>query len=216
MGAVMLATYPELFVAGALIAGLPYGAASGVNEALAAMRRVPILSASTWGDKVRAAAPIPKRWPTIAIWHGDVDTTVTPMAAQALALQWCNVHSATQACAGPSANSRHSQVTWLRPDGSVCVALHEVAGLGHGTPIAGQGEDACGSPAPWILEAGLSSSREIARSWGILGVRRGPAAMPASQSRSSGKAGGLKMSSLATSGVGETIARALRDAGLMR
>lgn len=31
MAAVMLATYPEVFAAGALIAGLPYGAASGVS-----------------------------------------------------------------------------------------------------------------------------------------------------------------------------------------
>ncbi|MDP3254987.1 PHB depolymerase family esterase, partial [Bosea sp. (in: a-proteobacteria)] len=38
MAAAMLATYPELFAGGAIIAGLPYGSASGVPEALERMR----------------------------------------------------------------------------------------------------------------------------------------------------------------------------------
>ena len=38
MTSVMLATYPEIFAGGAIIAGLPYGAASGVPEALQQMR----------------------------------------------------------------------------------------------------------------------------------------------------------------------------------
>ena len=34
MTAVMLATYPEVFAGGAVIAGLPYGVATNVREAL--------------------------------------------------------------------------------------------------------------------------------------------------------------------------------------
>src|SRR4051812_44323572 len=37
MAAVMLATYPEVFAGGAIIAGLPYGSASNVQQAFAAM-----------------------------------------------------------------------------------------------------------------------------------------------------------------------------------
>jgi poly(hydroxyalkanoate) depolymerase family esterase len=37
MASVMLATYPEIFAGGAIIAGLPYGAASSVQEAFEAM-----------------------------------------------------------------------------------------------------------------------------------------------------------------------------------
>lgn len=33
MATVMLATYPELFAAGGIIGGLPYGTASGVGQA---------------------------------------------------------------------------------------------------------------------------------------------------------------------------------------
>ena len=36
MASVMLATYPEVFAGGAIIAGLPYGCASNVQQARAA------------------------------------------------------------------------------------------------------------------------------------------------------------------------------------
>jgi poly(hydroxyalkanoate) depolymerase family esterase len=41
MTSVMLATYPEIFAAGAIIAGLPFGVASNVREALKGMRASP-------------------------------------------------------------------------------------------------------------------------------------------------------------------------------
>ena len=37
MTSVMLAVYPEVFAGGAIIAGLPYGIASNVREALGGM-----------------------------------------------------------------------------------------------------------------------------------------------------------------------------------
>ena len=216
MAAVMLATYPELFAAGAVIAGLPYGAASGMSQALGAMRRISTLSAKAWGDKVRAAAPQPDRWPSIAIWHGDADTTVDPGAAQALVLQWSDVHGAARSVEGPAVNARHIKRCWLRPDGAVGVELHRIAGLGHGTPIAANGVDGCGSPAPWILEADLSSSCEIARSWGLFGVQRPQTVRPALRSKTNDDALTRRRPLSTTADVGEAIARALRGAGLMR
>ena len=217
MAAVMLATYPEVFAAGAIIAGLPYGSASGVSQALGAMRRVPVLSGKAWGDKVRAAAPPRKSWPKVGIWYGDADTTVTPTAAQALALQWTNVHGATGSPVAVTRGSGHTHFTWLRPEGSIGVELHKIAGIGHGTPIAANGEDGCGTPAPWILEAGVSSSLEIARSWSLVQSKSSSASHqstsePASRER---RASATHSASL-KSDVGETIARALRGAGLMR
>ena len=57
MTSVMLACYPDLFAAGAIIAGLPYGAASNVQQAFESMYRCPSRSARYWGDLVRAAGP---------------------------------------------------------------------------------------------------------------------------------------------------------------
>jgi feruloyl esterase len=57
MTSVMLATYPEVFAAGAIIAGLPYGTATNVKEAFESMGQVRARSAREWGDLVRAASP---------------------------------------------------------------------------------------------------------------------------------------------------------------
>ena len=57
MTGAMLAAYPELFAGGAIIAGLPYGSASGVGEAFEAMYTGRIKEARAWGDLVRAASP---------------------------------------------------------------------------------------------------------------------------------------------------------------
>ena len=46
--------------------------------------------------------------------------------------------------------------------------------MAHGTPIcAGDADEACGTPAPFILEAGISSSYRIAAFWGLTGEGAG-------------------------------------------
>src|SRR4051794_6711039 len=56
MTSVMLATYPEVFAGGAIIAGLPYGAATNVQQAFETMFQCPPRSARAWGDLVRSAS----------------------------------------------------------------------------------------------------------------------------------------------------------------
>src|SRR5260370_23447692 len=55
MTSVMLATYPEVFAGGAIIAGLPYGGASNVREAVNGMFQSPARDAREPGDPVRKA-----------------------------------------------------------------------------------------------------------------------------------------------------------------
>ena len=84
MAGAMLAAYPELFAGGAVVAGLPYGVATKVPEALGLMRR----PREAPGTLVRRAAPEPERWPALAVWHGTADTVVAPGNARAIARQW--------------------------------------------------------------------------------------------------------------------------------
>jgi poly(hydroxyalkanoate) depolymerase family esterase len=56
MTSVMLATYPEVFAAGAIIAGLPFGVASNAREALTGMRGWRARSPHELGDLVRNAS----------------------------------------------------------------------------------------------------------------------------------------------------------------
>ena len=105
MASVMLATYPELFAAGAIIAGVAYGCASGVAEAFDCMGGRARNSARELGAKVRRASSHKGPWPRVQIWHGGADTTVAPGNADAIALQWAQPARA-EAEAGPRGRGR--------------------------------------------------------------------------------------------------------------
>src|ERR1700682_3546381 len=77
----MLATYPDVFAAGAVIAGLPYGGATNAQEALRGMFWESNRSSRELGDLVREAAPDTTRWPRLSVWHGSADRTVKPSNA---------------------------------------------------------------------------------------------------------------------------------------
>ena len=64
MTSVMLATYPELFAGGALLAGLPYRCAVDLPQALRCMAEGRSRPAADWGDLVRAASPHRGRGPS--------------------------------------------------------------------------------------------------------------------------------------------------------
>ena len=97
MAGAMLAGYPELFGGGAIIAGLPFGAAASVSEALDAMYVGKVKEPVRWGDLVRAAcgreAGRPDAgWPAVSIWYGTRDRVVKPINAGELVKQWTDVH----------------------------------------------------------------------------------------------------------------------------
>ncbi len=91
MTAALLAAYPDVFAAGAVVAGLPVGAASSTTEALARMAEAgPARSREDWAEQVRGLAPAAYagRWPRVSIWQGSSDDVVDPGNAKLLAEQW--------------------------------------------------------------------------------------------------------------------------------
>ena len=92
MTSAMLAAYPEVFAAGAIIAGLPYGTAGNVQQAFESMFQGRSHTAKEWGDLVRRASTHRGPWPRVSIWHGDLDATVKPVNADSLVQQWTDVH----------------------------------------------------------------------------------------------------------------------------
>jgi len=164
---VMLAAYPEVFAGGAPIAGLPYGAASDAREALGAMFQGVRHAPSVWGDLVRTASTYRGPWPKVSIWHGDADTTVKPDNGEAIAMQWANVHGLPPQPGAARTDGGLARSVWLDGRGAPVVERFVVHGLGHGTPLATHGPDGCGAAGPFLLEAGVSSSLQIAEFWGV-------------------------------------------------
>ena len=95
MAAAVLAAYPDVFAAGAVVAGLPVGAASSTSEALRRMAEAgPARSRAAWAELARQVAPadFSGPWPRLSIWHGGGDRVVDPANARLLAEQWSELH----------------------------------------------------------------------------------------------------------------------------
>ena len=168
MTSVMLASYPEIFAGGAIIAGLPHGSADNVQQALKAMRDPGLINAKQLGDRVRGASRHKGPWPSISIWHGSADQTVSSKNADAILAQWLSVHDLDSA---PAATDKIGQLRrrfWEDGSGRSLVEDYRIANMGHGTPIATTGPEACGIAMPHMLDVGISSTRRIAAAWGLL------------------------------------------------
>jgi poly(hydroxyalkanoate) depolymerase family esterase len=166
MASAMLANHPEMFAGGAIVAGLPYGTASGVQEALERMRGQGHDRAALTG-RLRDASAHRGRWPTVSVWHGTADATVSATNAEMIVDQWRGVHAvgAPQLVA-EGGGWRHR--TWRDAAGRVVLEDYLIAGMGHGTPIATVGDEAAGVAGAYMLDVGLSSTYRIAASWGIV------------------------------------------------
>ena len=92
MTSVMLATYPDVFAGGAIIAGLPYRCANGLQEGLECIFQGKSRSAREWGTLVRAASRHEGPWPKVSVWHGAEDSAVKPANAEEVIKQWTDLH----------------------------------------------------------------------------------------------------------------------------
>lgn len=226
MASVMLATYPDVFAGGAIIAGLPYGTAASIPEAFDRMRAHGGPPAEALGQLVTAASRHEGRWPTISVWHGDSDATVSHANSTLIVEQWRAIHGVAREPNAIEHLGRNLRRVWRDAHGRDLIEEYRIAGLGHGTPLSTSGADACGAAGPYMLEAGISSTRRIAGFWGLATTQgqsrperedpklygappRRPAALPERleapprPQRTSG-------------GVERVIEDALRAAGLMR
>ncbi|OLP54486.1 hypothetical protein BJF92_03500 [Rhizobium rhizosphaerae] len=166
MTASMLSAYPELFQAAGIIAGLAHGAARDAHRAFYAMEHAPERTAREWGDLVREAAPAPVRYPRISIWQGLADRTVHPSNADALVAQWLDVHGLTDTKPRETRIESHRRLAYPGHDGRIAVELILLADFDHGVPLKPtRGGEKTG---PFMLDAGISSTRRLAREWGVI------------------------------------------------
>ncbi|MCI0466931.1 MAG: PHB depolymerase family esterase [Beijerinckiaceae bacterium] len=168
MACALLASCPDLFAAGAVIAGLPYGAALGPMEAMKAMAFGTEHSPRELGNLVRQAAPRQRSWPRISIWHGSQDEVVTPANASALVRQWLDIHQVDEE--GVVLDEVDGQIrrSWRDGAGKVVVEHYAIDGMAHGLPIDSWARQANGAVPPFALDAGISSTIRIAKSWELL------------------------------------------------
>jgi hypothetical protein len=171
----MLATYPELFAAGAIIAGLPYGVATNVREALNGMRASRTRSAGELGNLVRKATSHKGKWPRVSVWHGTADRTVYPGNANEIVKQWLDVHHLPLEPMSAGMVDGHPHEVWWDADGETVVESYTIADMAHGTPLGvADNEKRYGMQGAFMIEAGISSSYHIAKFFGLTAWIRQP------------------------------------------
>ncbi|WDT89885.1 PHB depolymerase family esterase [Streptomyces sp. SCSIO-PteL053] len=175
MTSVMLAAYPDVFAAGAVVAGIPYGCGTDVVSAFGCMSPGVDRAPAAWAQAVRDAHPgFAGPWPRVAIWHGDNDATVAPRNADELRDQWTAVHGLGQtpdrtSTIGPNSTRRSE---YLAADGGAsAVEVNRVPGIGHGTPVdPGSGAEQCGATGTQHFIDSVCSSYWITRFFGLDGT----------------------------------------------
>ncbi len=168
MTSVMLATYPEVFAGGAVIAGLPFGIASNVREALSGMMQSQSRPARELGDFVRKASKHKGPWPKLSVWHGSADHTVNPANADEIVKQWLDVHGLPSAPMSTADVDGYPRDVWWNEEGETVVESYTITGMAHGTPLGLAGSDeSYGAAGAFLIEAGISSSYHIANFFGL-------------------------------------------------
>jgi poly(hydroxyalkanoate) depolymerase family esterase len=178
MASAMLATYPDVFCGGAIIAGLPYGCAATAEEAFAVMygkrpRELPAL-----GDRVRSASRHRGPWPKISIWHGSADPIVRSSNADDIVRQWTEIHDLPTTPTREEIVCGQSRRVWDNAAGEAVIEAYTIAGMVHGVPLA-TGAEGCGAVGPFFFDVGISSTHHIASFWGLTKIgekARNPAA----------------------------------------
>ena len=154
MTACLLASYPELFAAGAVVAGLPAGAARNVMGAMSRMSgRGQHLTPAEWTARAHAMAParFDGRFPSLSIWRGTADPVVAPVNAELLAEQWTGLLGIDQPRTQKRVKPGITCDSWGTP--KAAVQLWTIADAGHVYPVR--------------ADQGVSAAAEIARFWDI-------------------------------------------------
>lgn len=214
MASAMLAAYPEVFAGGAIIAGLPYGAAHSVAEAMQRMRGQGHVDAERYGAYAREASSHDGPWPTVSVWHGDADAVVSSTNADLIVGQWRAVHGLAVDPDRVDTVDGVPHRVWLDRDGREVVEEYRIARMGHGTPLRVGGERSCGVAGAHMLDVGISSTWHLAKRWGLLIAER--AATPQRRDVAPPTTPEQPHASVHHIGsVQATIENALRSAGLM-
>jgi len=165
MTAVMLATYPELFAGGGIVAGIAYRCASSMIDAFSCMYPGKNQTPAALGDAVRSASSYTGPWPTVSVWQGSADYTVAPANATELVEQWTNVHGipATPTRTDTVAGYPHAV---YEAGGRAVVESYTITGMGHGQPVdPGSAAGQCGQAGAFILDVNICAAWQMGSAW---------------------------------------------------
>ncbi len=174
MTSVMLATYPEVFAGGAIIAGLAYGSAYTIPAALRRMKGDGSPTALHLETRLRDASAYQGPWPTLSIWHGSADEIVDASNALTILEQWRALHDLEERPSSTDIVDGYPRRAWTDAEGRERIEEYTITGMGHGIPLKTNGKNGFGASGAYMLEVNICSTLHIADFWGLRAVRGGP------------------------------------------
>lgn len=163
MAAVMLATYPDLFEAGATIAGIPFGCAKTIFGGFSCMRSIDKTGAE-WKRLVKKAFQHKGAYPKVMILQGTDDPFVSPDNAVELTEQWGAIHNTTSEKLLLD-NSKMIHKSYLNKKNKSVVETVILKGMKHGIPV--DSKAGCGDGGKWIIDHGVCGSDLISKFFGL-------------------------------------------------
>ncbi|MCW8831790.1 MAG: PHB depolymerase family esterase [Colwellia sp.] len=159
----MLVNYPELFTAGAVIAGIPFPCADGLITGISCMKNGPSQTSDELVSQIEKITSNQIAWPRLSVWTGVEDSIVNPLNASMLAQQWAQLSKIT---AKPTVTHKSGyQVTrWQNVAKETQVELIEVAKLGHGIMVNPRVANG-GEASDYLLAAPVSTAKYLVDFW---------------------------------------------------
>jgi len=166
----MLATYPDVFAAGAPESSFPYKCAMSAKDLATCAAGKRHYTAKQWGDLVRSGDPgYAGPWPRVQIWHGGQDPVIKPVNQHLEALQWTNVHGIDASQGQKDELLSQPRISYRAKDGEVMVQTITVRGMKHGIAVdPGTGPGQCGTTGPYAHAAGICAAYWIGKFFGVV------------------------------------------------
>jgi len=158
MSVAMLASYPDVFEAGAIMAGIPFGCAKSLTDSFACTNgkdQTPDAWAALLPDMARSSPP------RISIWQGTADYIVRPTNADQLVRQWTKAHGAD----AKATSSETVGVATHETFANGAVERWSIEGMGHGTAV--DPASGCGHAGAFVLDEKLCSTAKAAEFFGL-------------------------------------------------
>lgn len=163
MASSLLVNYPELFTAGAVVAGIPFPCADGLITGISCMRNGPSQTADELVTLIQKTNPKQTQWPKLSVWTGANDSIVNPLNSSMLAQQWAqlskgNIKTTVDKKAG------YIITRWQNTNKEVQVELVEVMKRDHGIMVNPNVENG-GEVSDYLLAAPLSTAKHVVAFW---------------------------------------------------
>lgn len=161
----LLAHYPDLFDAGAVVAGIPFPCADGLITAISCMKNGPSQTSDELMKLVSKQHSQINNWPRLSVWTGDADGIVHPSNATRLAEQWAKLMNIKTAIKHEKREG-YLISQWQNDANQAQVELVQVANLGHGIMV-NPNEKHGGEVADYLLAAPISTAKQVINFWGL-------------------------------------------------